>query len=102
MRHKPESAFQRQKETHPTLRIMFKCPARPKSNRVAVKAHASYVPNHLREAFLRVQEGLKPIGKSADNRMTKHDIHTILALHAIRNALSFTPDPDTHTATLNR
>ncbi len=105
-RHKPETIFQRQRGAHLTLRSVFKRPARPKSNRIAVKAHASYVPNHLREAilkhkhgtaFLRVYEGLKLVGQSAGARVTERDICTLLAPHgigrrSIRNALTFTPD----------
>jgi len=114
-RHRPETTFQRQKEAHLTLRSVFKRPARPKSNRLAVKVHASYVPNHLREAilkhkhgtaFLRVYEGLKLVGKSAGARATERDIHTLLASHgigrrSIRNALTFTPDTDTYTDALD-
>jgi len=111
-RHKSETTFQRQKETTLTLRSVFKRAARPKSKSIAKSAQASYVPNHLREAilkhrhgtaFLRVYEGLKLIGKSAGERMTEHDIHTVLAPHgigrrSIRNALTFTPtDTDRHT-----
>lgn len=110
-RHKPETSYQRQKETTLTLRSVFKRPARPKSNRIAIVAHASYVPNHLREAilkhkhgiaFLRVYEGLKLVGKSAGARVTEQDIRTLLAPHgigrrSIRNALTFTTDTDTHT-----
>ena len=111
-RHKSESTLQRQKETTLTLRSVFKRPARSKSKRIAVKAHASYVPNHLREAilkqkngtaFLRVYEGLKLVSKSAGERITEHDIHTLLAPHgigrrSIRNALIFTlTDIDNHT-----
>ncbi len=110
-RHKPETTFQRQREAYLTLRSVFKRPARPKSKIIATKAQASYVPNHLREvilrhkhgtAFLRVYEGLKLVGKSAGARVTERDIHTILTPHgigrrSIRNALTFTPDTDTHT-----
>jgi len=113
-RHKPETTFQRHRETHLTLRSVFKRPARPKSNRTGVKAHASYVPNHLREvilkhkhgtAFLRVYEGLKLVGNEAGGRVTERDIHTLLAphgigRHSIRHALTFTSDPDIHTDTL--
>ena len=70
------------------------------------------MPNHLREAilkhkhgtaFLRVYEGLKLVDKSAGERMTEHDIHTLLAPHgigrrSIRTALTFTLiDRDNHT-----
>ncbi len=110
--HKTETTFQRQKETSLTLRSVFKRPARPKSKSIAKSSQASYVPNHLREAilkhkhgtaFLRVYEGLKLVGKSAGERMTEHDIHTLLAPHgigrrSIRNALTFTlTDTDNHT-----
>ena len=109
-RHRSETTFQRQKETSLTLRSVFKRPARPKSKSIAKSSQASYVPNHLREAilkhkhgtaFLRVYEGLKLVGKSAGERMTEHDIHTLLAPHgigrrSIRNALSFTSDADTY------
>ena len=110
-RHKSESTFQRQKETTLTLRSVFKRPARPKSKSIAKSSQASYVPNYLREAilkhkngtaFLRVYEGLKLSGKSAGERMTEHDIHTLLAPHgigrrSIRNALTFTlTDTDKH------
>ena len=105
-RHKPETTFQRQREAHLTLRSVFKRPARPKSRTIATKTHASYVPNHLREAilkhkhgtaFLRVYEGLKLVGQSAGARVTEREIHTLLASHgigrhSIRNALTFTPD----------
>jgi len=107
-RHKPETTFQRQREAHLTLRSVFKRPARPKSKTIATKAHASYVPNHLREAilkhkhgtaFLRVYEGLKLVGQSAGARATESDIHTLLAPHgigrrSIRNALTLTLDTD--------
>jgi hypothetical protein len=111
-RRKTETTFQRQKETTLTLRSVFKRPARPKSKSITKSSQASYVPNHLREtilrhkhgtAFLRVYEGLKLIGKSAGERMTEHDIHTLLAPHgigrrSIRNALAFIPtDTDIHT-----
>jgi hypothetical protein len=106
-RHRSETKFQRQKETTLTLQSVFKRPARPKSKSIAKSSQASYVPNHLREAilqhkhgtaFLRVYEGLKLVGKSAGERMTEHDIHTILAPHgigrrSIRNALTFTHMP---------
>jgi len=114
-RHKPETTFQRQREAHLTLRSVFKRPVRPKSKTIATTTHASYVPNHLREAilkhkhgtaFLRVYEGLKLVGKSAGARVTERDILTLLAPHgigrrSIRNALTFTADPDTHNYTLN-
>ena len=109
--HNSETVFQRQKEAILTLRSVFKRPARPKSKTIAISSQASYVPNHLREAilkhehgtaFLRVYEGLKLVGKSAGNHVTKNDIHTLLAPHgigrrSIRNALIFTPDTDYHT-----
>ena len=103
-RHQSETTFQRQKETILTLRSVFKRPARSKSKSIAKSAQASYMPNHLREAilklkhgtaFLRVYEGLRLVGKSAGVRVTEHDIHTQLAPHgigrrSIRNALTFT------------
>jgi hypothetical protein len=110
-RHKFESTFLRQKETTLTLQSVFKRPARPKSKSTVKSSQASYVPNHLREAilkhkhgtaFLRVYEGLKLKSKSAGERMTEHDIHTLLTPHgigrrSIRNALTFTPNTDTYT-----
>jgi hypothetical protein len=105
--HKTETHSQRSAEAQRTIQSVFSKPPRLKRQVLSKRTDASYVPNALREAilkeqdgaaFLRLYEGLQLSGKVTGETITEREILELLSPYgagrpSVRTALKFAISP---------